>query len=423
MFITLIIAVVILYLAWEKPIIAIAILLQTNLIRSLVEIDLSNLCFNCTNKPSLALGVIIPLLAFLLIIVKISYNSAKFKYKLDPFDGFFILTISILIFSSFYAPSFIEAIDYTSRFVLIGSSFYFITKLILLNKPHINALIRQFFKVSIILAFVLGNLSLILIAYSSQSVTRITLPGVHPIPFSQLIGLALFISFVIFYSSGKIFNIKNKNYLKINNFLFVFFTILLFATNTRGVLFSAILSLIIFLGLNIKKVKKTNLYIYGTILAIIIFVIVINIDVEILFNRLLKSSSDKSISDRFIAYNDSIRILFEHPFGTGTGGFKYFSFLEYPHNLVLENLAQFGVLGIILNIYFLLMILYMFLITARYRKKDMLIVFLFSIFCFFMIETMFSFTLWMHKGMYLSLGLFAGYYSNLKNLKKKNKHE
>jgi len=413
MFITLIIAVVILYLAWEKPIIAIAILLQTNLIRSLAEINLSNLCFNCINDQSLILGVIIPLLAFLLIVVKTSFKTAKFKYKLDLFDGFFILTTLILIFSTFYAPNFVEAIDYTSRFVLIGSSFYFITKLILLNKTHINALIWQFFKASIILAFVLGNLALILIAYSGQSVVRMTLPGVHPIPFSQLIGLAFLVSFVIFYSNGKIFQIHNKTYLKANNILFIYFTILLFATNTRGVLFSAIIALLIFISLNIKKVKKTNLYIYGAILILIIVIIVVNIDVEVLFNRLLKSSGDKSISDRLIAYNGSIRIFLEHPFGVGTNGFKYYSILGYPHNFFLENLAQYGIFGIFLNVYFLLMILYMFLITISYRKKDMLIVFLFSLFCYFMIETMFSFTLWMHKGMYLSLGLFAGYWSNL----------
>lgn len=410
MFITIIISLIILFLAWKRPIVALAILLQTNLIRSLVEIDLSNLCFHCINESNIILGVIVPLASFFLIIIKISYKKAKFNYKIDLFDGFFIITSLVLIVGMFYAPDFLDSIDYTLRFLLIGSSFYFMMKIIILNKPNKLLLINRFFKTSIILAFVLGNIALILISYSGQDVVRITLPGVHPIPFSQLIGLAFLISFVIFYSNGKIFNITNKYYLKSNNLLFIYFTILLFATNTRGVLFSAIIAALLFLALNIKKVKKTNLYIYGTILLVVIIVIVINLDVEVLFNRLLRSSTDKSISDRVIAYSDSINLFFNHLFGVGTNGFKHYSILPYPHNLVLENLAQYGLLGLILNIYFFLMILYMFLITIKFRKKDMLIVFLFSLFCFFMIETMFSFTLWMHKGMYLSLGLFAGYY-------------
>ena len=414
MLVTILISLIILVLAWKKPIVAMAVLLQTNLIRSLAEIDLSNLCFNCINESNIMLGMVIPVVSFTLIVIKISFKTAKFKYKLDPFDGFFILATVILIIGSFYAPNFIEAIDYTSRFILIGGSFYFIGKLILLNKENSRLIVKQFFKTSLILAFILGSLALILIFYSGKDVVRITLPGVHPIPFSQLIGLAFLISFVIFYSNGKMFQIQNTTYLKINNLLLIYFTILLFATNTRGVLFSAIIGLLLFLALNIKKVKKTNLYIYGAIIAIIIVVIVINIDVEILFNRLLKSSGDKSISDRFIAYNDSVRILFSHPFGTGTNGFKYYSILGYPHNFILENFAQYGILGVILNIYFLLMVLLMFLITISYRKKDMLIVFLFSLFCYFMIETMFSFTLWMHKGLYLSLGLFVGYYHIIK---------
>jgi O-antigen ligase len=414
MFATFVIVAVVLFLAWKKPIIAIAVLLQTNLVRSIVEINLSDLCFYCTNESNVILGVVLPLAAFFTILIRISYKSAKFKYKLDPFDGFFLLTYAILIIGIFHAPNIMDAADYTFRFILIGSSYYFITKIILLNKPQKLLIIKKFFITSIILGFVLGNLALFLIAYSGQSVIRITLPGVHPIPFSQLIGLAFLISFVIFYSNGKIFNIQNKNYLKINILLFIYFTILLFATNTRGVLFSAIIAVLFFLILNIKKVKKTNLYIYGTILLVVITVIVVNIDVEVLFNRLLKSASDKSISDRIIAYNDSIRLFINYLFGVGTNGFKYHSILGYPHNFFLENLAQYGLLGVILNIYFLLLTLHMFLITISYRKKDMLIVFLFSLFCFFMIETMFSFTLWMHKGMYLSLGLFAGYYYYLK---------
>lgn len=418
MILTVVISLIVLYFAWEKPVVAIAVLLQTNLIRSFVELDLSELCFLCTNKPNIILGVVVPLATFLIIILRMTYTSAKFSYKIDSFDGFFLLAIFALVIGVFYAPDLLDASDYTFRFILIGSSYYFMTKLLLLNKPQKRLLIKQFFKTSLILAFILGNLALGLIAYSGQTVVRITLPGVHPIPFSQLIGLAFLISFVIFYSNGKIFNIKNKNYLKINHFLFIYFAILLFATNTRGVLFSAIIAVLLFLMLNIKKVKKTHLYIYGTILTVAIVIIVVNLDVEVLFNRLLRSANDRSILDRIVAYNDSIKLFTNHLFGVGTDGFKYYSTLPYPHNFFLENLAQYGLIGLVLNIYFLLMILHMFLITISYRKKDMLIVFLFSLFCFFMIETMFSFTLWMHKGMYLSLGLFAGYYYFLKKLDK-----
>ena len=415
MIFTIAISLLILTLAWKRPAIALAVLLQTNLIRSFAEIDFKNLCFHCVNESNIILGFIIPILSFILIFVKFTFIDAKFDFKLDVFDGFFILTFIILSTGTIYAPNFLEAADYTLRFLFIGGSYYFIIKFLLSNKTNELILVKRFFYTSMFLAFVLGIVALLIINYSGQYVERITLPGVHPIPFSQLIGLALLVSFVVFYSNGKILNIENKNILRLNNILFIFFTILLFATNTRGVLFSAIIAILIFLALNIKKVKKTNLYIYGTILIVLIVIIVINIDVEVLFSRLLRSTTDKSVIDRITAYNDSINLFFNHFLGVGTNGFKYNSVLPYPHNLILENLAQYGVLGLLLNVYFLLMILYMFLVTIKFRKKDMLIVLFFSLFCFFTIETMFSFTIWMHKGMYLSLGLFAAHFHIIKN--------
>ena len=58
----------------------------------------------------------------------------------------------------------------------------------------------------------------------------------------------------------------------------------------------------------------------------------------------------------------------------------------------------------------------MFLAVRKNGKRNLTYVILFVLFSYFFIETMFSFTLWMHKGMYLSLGLFAGYhYKSVKN--------
>mgnify|MGYP003789182975 CR=1 FL=1 len=394
--------------------IGLALLLQINIIRALVEIDYNNLCFYCINESDIILGAITPIIAFVLITIKLDIRN-RVKYVFDDFDGFFILSIIILFISSIYATNIVDALGYSLKFLLIGSSFYFISKIIVINTIEYRKAINIFFKSILVLSLLFGTLAGVLYLLNLENANRLTLPGVHPIPFTQLIGLGVLISFMIFITKGTIFNIKSKLIYRLNIVALPYLTLILFATNTRGVMLAVAVAVFLYLLIAKVKVKKRTLYFSGTIMLIALIVVINYIDFEVLFSRILWRGTHKSVDDRFIAYYDTFSIFLTHPFGIGPSGFSNYSILPYPHNLFLENMAHYGVFGLFLDLYLILIGVWMFLIALKNRSKDIMFVFLFSFFIYFFIETMFSFTLWMHKGLYLSIGFFAGYHYRFRN--------
>ena len=421
MILSLFTGLLILYICWRKPIAGLAVLVQINLVRAVVSLDFNNLCFKCINESDLLLGAIIPLLGFALILVKLYSKNKNLKFKLSFIDVFFVLVIVTLFYTSIFSANMAASVAYTGRFILLASSYYFISKIIILNAEQPNKLIIDFLKVTLILGVCLGIISLILLYFSSGYVDRLTIPGVHPIPFSQLIGFAV----LVIISSL----IIDKNLLPINigslvsrGLLLVFLLMVLFASNTKGILLSIIISFIIMLYLKGFKISKKLLVLMSLVILPLTFYVVSKIGYESLFERLFRSLGDNSINHRLLSYGESFEIFMRFPLtGSGPGAYDIFGYLPYPHNFFLENIAQYGILGIIINIYFLFMLYIIFEISNRTKHKNFIFSLLFILIVYFFTETMVSFTLWMHKGLYLSLGLFSGYYfnKNKKNFKLK----
>ena len=417
MILSLFTGLLILYMCWRKPIAGLAVLVQINLVRAVVSLDFDNLCFKCINESDLLLGAIIPLLGFALILVKLYSKNKNLKFKLSFIDVFFVLVIVTLFYTSIFSANMAASVAYTGRFILLASSYYFISKIIILNAEQPNKLIIDFLKVTLILWVCLGIISLILLYFSSGYVDRLTIPGVHPIPFSQLIGFAV----LVIISSL----IIDKNLLPIHigslvsrGFLLVFLLMILFASNTKGILLSIIISVLIMLYLKGFKISKKLLVLMFLVIMPLIFYVVSTIGYESLFERLFRSLGDDSINHRLLSYGESFEIFMRFPLtGSGPGAYDVFGYLPYPHNFFLENIAQYGILGVIINIYFLFMLYVIFEISNRKKHKNFIFSLLFILIVYFFTETMVSFTLWMHKGLYLSLGLFSGYYFN-KNKKK-----
>ena len=412
MILSLFTGLLILYICWRKPIAGLAVLVQINLVRAVVSLDFDNLCFKCINESDLLLGAIIPLLGFALRLVKLYSKNKNLKFKLSFIDVFFVLIIVTLFYTSIFSANIAASVAYTGRFILLASSYYFISKIIILNAEQPNKLIIDFLKVTLILGVCLGIISLILLYFSSGYVDRLTIPGVHPIPFSQLIGFAV----LVIISSL----IIDKNLLPINigslvsrGLLLVFLLMVLFASNTKGILLSIIISFIIMLYLKGFKISKKLLVLMCLVILPLTFYVVSKIGYESLFERLFRSLGDNSINHRLLSYGESFEIFMRFPLtGSGPGAYDIFGYLPYPHNFFLENIAQYGILGIIINIYFLFMLYIIFEISNRTKHKNFIFSLLFILIVYFFTETMVSFTLWMHKGLYLSLGLFSGYYFN-----------
>lgn len=418
MIVSIVILLFVLFTCLRRPIYGLALLLQMNIIRAFAELDYDNPCFKCTNDPDFFLGALTPILGFISIIL-ITVAKGKIKYHFDIFDLFFFLCTAIFLFTSIYSLKPIDSVAYSFRFIVLASPFFFVTKLVIINLENHTRDIQAFLRFTLLLSTALGVFGLVFFFYKAdQFVIRLTIPGVHPIPFSQLIGLGLFTSFLIFISGGKLLYINSSLAINLNKLIFILLTITLFATNTRGVMLATALAVILYMLINKVKIKKSTLYISGVTLILAIIAIVNYIDVEVLFRRILSPYTSKSEGDRFIAYFDSFELLFQYPFGAGADTFKDLSILPYPHNFFLETISYFGIFGILISLLMLLIFVYMIFMTNKYYSKNIMIVVVFAIFTFYFIETMFSFTLPMHKGLYFSMGLFSAITYHIKSKKR-----
>ena len=83
----------------------------------------------------------------------------------------------------------------------------------------------------------------------------------------------------------------------------------------------------------------------------------INIDFSA-FNRL--GNNDQNVTSRMVMYREALTIFKKHPLGIGFGGFaaETSTIHEYPHNLFLEILAELGIIGALVFLYFVVASVY-----------------------------------------------------------------
>jgi|SaaInlStandDraft_1057018.scaffolds.fasta_scaffold04705_6 O-antigen ligase len=420
MIVSIFIGLIILYICWVKPMVGIAILVQINLIRAVFSLDFNNLNFRSFNEPDAFLGAIIPILGLITIFLKLNSIHKKIKFKLSFIDVFFLLAIFTLIFSTIFSSDVIESIVYTGKFIFLAFSYYFTSKTVLLNTKYPDKQIIIFLKTTLFLGIALGIISLLLLFFQGVAVNRLTIPGVHPIPYSQLMGFSILVIFSSLMIDKKLFFIELGSQF-IRGFLLVFLLILLFASNTKGILLSVFLAMLIMLYLKGFRINKKLLLLVGLIIIPLIFYVISVIGYESLFDRLLRSLEDDSVNHRVLSYVESFQIFRDFPLtGSGPGAYGVFGFLDYPHNFFLENMAQYGVLGILMNSYFIFSLFIIFWISNKAKSRNFIYSLLFIFIIYFFVETMVSFTLWMHKGLYVTLGLFSGYYFNKIKTNKKS---
>ncbi|WP_318311069.1 O-antigen ligase family protein [Flagellimonas crocea] len=404
----ILLALIVLSLCFYRPILGYAILLQINLVRALISIDINNICFLCLNDQDILLGAIVPILGHFLILAKIGL-AKKIIYKIDIFDLFFCCVTAIMLFSIIYSISTYDSIAYVSKFIFLGLPFYFSGKLILLNSNTKNNTIRMFFKYSIALALMFSLISLVLLIKYGSIPFRLTIPGVHPITFSQLIGIGVILSFLKYISKDGFLSF-GKRFDRFNIAFLLVFLVVLILSKTRGVMLASIISILVYFSFFKIVVKKRFLKLISIISLAGLVALIFSLDFESIFNRILNASKDASIQERIELYSNSILTPLEKPIGIGAGAFEFYEKVGfYPHNLFLDLIVQFGFLGIILFLFLTLIILILVLDTYNNRLNKFKVV-LFALLVYFLIETMFSFTFWMYKGVFAMLGLMSGFY-------------
>lgn len=414
---TVLIFITVFLVCYLRPYYGFVVLLNINLIRNLINIDIVDPCLKCTSENDIVLGAVLPIVGFLIIIYRLSLIK-KLKYIFDFFDYFIISTLILLLFSSLVSNHIYESLEYSLRYLFLCVPFFVITKTYFLNTKKIIDKVYKVLYFSMDFALVFGLIAIVVVVVSGYVeeyakfgvVMRLTIQGVHPIPFAQAIGFGLLSSIFII-----IRNIKTQEKSNLLIFKSALLTIILLYTNTRGVIISFLISIgfLLFFALKKPRISKKIIRLLFATAGVLLLVIIFLLDIESLFGRFYSDESAFiSVILRFGSLEDSIEIFLKNLFaGVGPVGFSYISELPYPHNFFLDYLVFFGALGIIIATFFIFFIIDLFRVTNRYKHQNYLFVLFFTLFIFYFIETQVSFTLWMHKGLYFALGLFMANYN------------
>lgn len=337
--------------------------------------------------PLIYMGVIFLFLLGLIVIAN--------KDRVLPKDSLTYITLNFVLFLYMVANSFnnTDLIYNIKVLELILYVFPMVVLIFLLLKREKDN--EQLVLMIFILTFLFGLMGLLT---GSPEETRLSVLGGGSNVYGRFMLFGYIVSLYYLIKSKALY--KNALVLGI---LFIF-VILIIQTGSRQAFIGVFLSSFIYLifytvqFIRIRKVKVKNVILIGLSTLIIKYYYDAYIIKSSLWNRLLllfESDKGDSVNVRMTMIEKAQEMFYENPiFGQGTGAFadKMSLTYAYPHNIVYEILAEFGILGILL---FFAIILYILVCAFKsYRlgkiktKSNNLILLYFNLFI-----TSFYFTL------------------------------
>lgn len=158
--------------------------------------------------------------------------------------------------------------------------------------------------------------------------------------------------------------------------------IILFS-GSRGALVSvSVIALISVVSYVIKKRKIFTALLLSVIIGLTLPLISKNQNFSFAIDRIISgfsSGGDNSTNQRKMFYNTAIDNFYSSPlFGNGIGSYsKHFETYSYPHNIILEIMNDFGLIGLIISIIFLFLLFKKVRWILKHDYRLHLIVFLF----------------------------------------------
>jgi hypothetical protein len=352
---------------------------------------------------------------FFTLIKKGTIFDLEFDKKYVPL---FLFT-AYLIFSLLYTPAFSYGSFKAFSFLTFNWGLFFAPILIIKDEKSAWKMIHFLIAIGIIISvYMLVNLVHNILTISLIYTFRATFLGVNTIGFANWVGNINIILITLLPV------IKNKKLKFAALIAIVIFTLAMVVTNSRGPMFSFLVTVAIIFFINYKKlpVKKVVLIILVSLLFIIL---VLSILPPQLFERYTGLiDQGQQVSKRVTMYTVGTRLEFWKAslisatdsvcnlfFGIGSGGFPkmfyHLDFLWYPHNIFMEVLCELGLVGVFLICWHIFSVFINSIKTLRYKlateQKYLLLTFLMAA-VFNFIAAQFSSDLNGNRKMWLFLG-------------------
>ncbi|WP_160327843.1 O-antigen ligase family protein [Paenibacillus sp. 32O-W] len=416
----MVLIVILIATCWRAEV-GLAISLQSYLIRSApYSPNYIESASNMDGDPLLSIAA--PLLVYVIILLK--RFSKEEKYRIRNLDTYFFLLGIALLIGTLYAPSQYESLVVSIKYFTIGVGYYYIARLYFAKHEAPHKAGENFMVATWLIAFILGSYAYI--QSFGQDYFRLTIGNAHPIPFSLLIASGVLIN---------LFWLFQKRHSPPKQALFfcsLFILLVIFiSANTRGTILSLLGALFFLLLVSLVQKKLKIKYMIVGVIVLLFSSLLVNLlipnTLQTVKNNLgLITSEDKgvSINERSLAYEDAIKLFQDQLWlGVGTAGFKYYSIIDYPHNVFLEIMSENGIYGTIMLLLIFLTLIFM-LVRIIYKGSGIMVL-VGSLVVLNMVEMQFSFSLWMHKFFFLLCGILISIFvKEIKHKKTKEiKHE
>jgi len=317
---------------------------------------------------------------------------ADFIVLLIPFVS------AVFIFNS---SNYMDGAVYTAKLIYGVALPYFIVRL-LYSSEKISA--EKLGKISVFIWFCVSVVALLL---GGEQQGRLTVPETNSIYFSLLSAQSALLTIVFLMDKSHVTLLNRFLYFG----LFLFFAYTLVSSGGKGGVLSLLMGITLFALLKLLSIfSKVRMSRSGFIISILVifFTVPISAYTYSFFSENRSISGIKNLIsgdfgasgyERFSLISNHYQMFLVNPvFGTGPG-----TVANYPHNIILELIFTFGVLGFILALSILLKSA--FVSIKFYWRSDVESNVVATLVVISLIAGMFSFSIWMLSFLFVGLAL------------------
>lgn len=306
---------------------------------------------------SLDFTVLVSILILLVLVIKLAdplvrRHVMQFQYIIAAF----VVWVVWMVVSSLYAPRIDWALEKSFRFALFATILFLGPLLLIRTRAQSRTMLHIFLGMGFLGAIYLLGQVIIWVgsAASLQSVVRLTILSANPIAASRVLSICA--------AMAAIMIITNMGRVRYYGLLLVIFLLAALFTGSRGPLLSFMAATFL-LGLSLGGKSQRRTVYYGTIAVIIIILVIILFPEELTSRYRFYMKGElaetrqgltvlNTVAHRIYLWSKAL-VLWLHDarhflIGTGTAGYaRLFPWRDwsYPHNLPLEVLAEYGLLG------------------------------------------------------------------------------